>query len=359
MRDRKLVAVAVFAMLLICLPGIAQDQPKKLQKGSTLDGAAGLFKTIDAESLRQGEFNFSLGYDYLNRDPGELNFRTLPVAFGIGLFDRVEIFGAVDVYKRVGASSTGVYRLIPGQLPRLASSLTGAPSAMNDAPFMDVPKAKGMGDVRFGVKINALSERRGNPFGLSLLTFMKVPTHDSATWLNRGLGTGEISGGAGLLFSKRGGDKAQLHFNTMVNFLSDAEVNAIKIGDLQNEFIYRGGAAFPAVGKWQVIAEADGKMYFGSRSHGLNPRSPVDLIAGLRAYPKDWMSIGAAYRATLNTLQDNPASQTYAANPHGFLVQMAFMNRRNDPPTVTCAIQPNSIKQDETATVRASAVDPD
>ncbi|MBM3791512.1 MAG: hypothetical protein FJW35_14355, partial [Acidobacteria bacterium] len=167
MRDRKLVAVAVFAMLLICLPGIAQDQPKKLQKGSTLDGAAGLFKTIDAESLRQGEFNFSLGYDYLNRDPGELNFRTLPVAFGIGLFDRVELFGAVDAYKRVGASSTRVYRLIPGQLPRLASSLTGAPSAMNDAPFMDVPKAKGMGDVRFGVKINALSERRGNPFGLS------------------------------------------------------------------------------------------------------------------------------------------------------------------------------------------------
>jgi len=346
-------------ILLVCMPGTAQDQPKKIQKGSTLDGTAGLFKTIDAEGLRQGEFNLSFGYDYLNRDPGELNFQNLPVAFGIGLFERVELFGVLDAYRRVKADSIQYYRTLPGQLPTLANTPFGSPLAMNDAPFVDVPKATGLGDVRFGLKINAMSERRGSPLGLSLLTFMKVPTHDSATWLNRGLGTGEISGGVGLLFSKRGGNKAQLHFNSMVNFLSDAVVNAVKIADLQNEFIYRGGAAFPAAGKWQVIAEVDGKVYFGSRTSGLNPRSPLDVIAGLRAYPREWMSVGAGYRATLNGIDENPPLGIYAVDPHGFLVQMAFMRRRNDPPTASCVIQPTSIKQDDTATVRISAVDPD
>lgn len=360
MRHRMCIALALLAALILCVPGFAQDQPpKKLQQGSTLDGSAGLFKTLDAEPLRTGDFNFSLGYDYFNRDPGKLNFQNLPASFGIGLFPRVEVYGSVDAYRKVKQSGLEYYRLIPGDLPRLSTNLSGGPAAYNDAPVMDVPTAAGMGDVRFGVKINALSERHGSPLGLSLLTFMKVPTHGSATWLNRGLGTGEVAGGAGLLFSKRGGNKAQLHMNTLVNFVGDPKVNTVSVANLQNEFIYRGGAAFPAIGKWQVIAEADGKVFFGTRSNGLNPRSPVDLIFGLRAYPREWMSIGAGYRATLNTLEENKAAGIESISPHGFLAQVAFMRRQNHPPTVTCAIQPTSIKQDETATMRASAVDPD
>jgi outer membrane protein OmpA-like peptidoglycan-associated protein len=360
MRDRKLAAVSLIAIMFFCLPVFGQDQPKKrIQTGSTLDGASGLFKTVDAESLRQGDFNLSFGYDYFNRDPGKLNFQLLPVAFGIGLFDRIELFGVADVNKKVKESGLQVYRLVPGELPRLATNLSGATAANSDAPFMDVPNSDGFGDVRFGVKINALSERRGAPLGFSVLSFMKVPTHDSAVWLNRGLGTGTISGGAALLFSKRGGNKAQLHLNTGFNFQAAPEVNSVRLGKLPNEFIYRAGAGFPATGKWQVIAELDGKIYFGSKSAGLNPRSPADLIVGMRAYPKEWISLGAGYRATFNTLEENTVNGVLGISPHGYVAQLAFMHRKNGPPTVTCTVQPASIKQDETATVRCSAVDPD
>ena len=43
----------------------------------------------------------------------------------------------------------------------------------------------------------------------------------------------------------------------------------------------------------------------------------------------------------------------------GFVVQGALGTRRNDPPTVTCAVAKASILQGDTTTVRASAVDPD
>lgn len=358
---RGYAAAVLVAILIMCLPVLAQDTPqkKKIQTGSTLDGAAGLFKTIDAESMRQGDFNISFGYDYFNRDPGKLNFQLFPVGFGVGVFDRVELFGMVEAHKNIKESGLQVYRLVPGELPRLSTNLGGGTAASNDAPFMDVPRSGGIGDVRFGGKVNVFSERRGNPLGFSVLTFMKVPIHDDATWLNRGLGSGEIAGGFAALFSKRGGNKAQLHLNTGINFLVQPEVSTVKIAELQKEFIYRGGAGFPAAGKYQVIAEVDGKVYFGSRSNGLNPRSPADVIIGLRAYPKEWMSLGAAYRATFNTLEENKAAGILGISPHGYLVQLAFMRRKNDPPSVTCAVQPTSIKQDDTATVRASATDPD
>ena len=359
MNERKSAAIVLVVVLLFCLPGLAQDQPKRVQLGSTLDGAAGLFKTMDAEPLRPGDFNFSLGYDYFNRDPGKLNFQNLPAGFGIGLFERFELYGAVDASRRVKASGIRYYRVLPGQLPRLASTSGGGTLAYNDAPFIDVPDARGLGDVRFGLKVNFLSERRGDSLGMSFLTFMHVPTHESVSWLNRGLGTGEISGGAGLLFSKRGGDKAQLHLNTLIHFQPGAYVNAVKIADLQSYLTVRGGGAFPASGNWQVITEVDGRVFFGSKTQRLNPRSPVDVIVGLRAYPREWMSVGAGYRATFNRLTEDLPNQIYTVSPHGFLVQMGFMKRQNDPPTATCAVQPASIKQDETAMVRVSAVDPD
>ena len=350
----------ILAALLLTIPGLAQQtQKNKKSTSPTLEGTSGLFRTGDAETLRASEFNFTIGWNHTNRDPGELIIKTLPAGFAVGLAERFEVFGSIDASKRIEGRSIGTYRVLPGQRPLPATTLRGATYFTNDAPFIDVPRATGLGDYRLGTKVTFLSERAGAPFSMGLGAYVKIPTNDDFTYLNRGLGTGELDAGFLYLVSKTAGNVAQLHVNSGVNFVRNPNADGTSLADLQHEFLYRGGAAFPAHGRLQFIAEVDGKIYFGGRTRGLNPRSPVDVLAGARVYPADWISFGAAYRASVNRIQEDSANQVFPAGFNGFVAQLAFMKRRNDPPTATCSVTNATIKQDETTTVRAGAVDPD
>ncbi len=359
MKNKMTAVVAVMiAITMLAVPSPAQEK-KRPQLAASLDGTSGLFKTWDAETLRMWDLNFSLGLSQYRRDPGELTFRVVPVSVAVGLADRLELFASMDVQKHVDGSSIRFYRVLPGLLPRPALTSAGATSFNNEAPFIDVPRANGRGDFRLGLKINAISEYRGAPLSMGLVGFLKVPTDNTIPGLNRGLGTGEISGGGGLLLSKRAGTRAQFHGNVLVNVLNDPKINGVDLVNLQNEFIYRGGIGVPAYGNLQFIAEVEGTTYFGDRTLGANPRSPVDLVVGLRANPREWVSFGAGYRATLNRVEESAAAGLFPTEPHGFVTQLSFHLRKNGPPTLTCMASPDSIKQDETTTVRASAIDPD
>jgi outer membrane protein OmpA-like peptidoglycan-associated protein len=269
------------------------------------------------------------------------------------------VFGSVEPMRRVSARNMMFYRVLPGRLPIPSWTPNRAAYFYNDAPFMDVPTATGMGDVRIGGKFNLFSERRNDPLSVAVVGFVKIPTANSETQLNRGLGTGEFDGGWGALFSKSAGRVARLHLNAMVNWVRNPEMDNVVLADLQHEFWYRGGAAIPNFGKFQAIAEIDGKTFFGSRTFGLNPVSPLDLIVGVRVYPKEWIALGAGYRGSLRHISDSTSLETYGGQTHGLVAQVAFGKRRNEPPTVTCAVANATIKQDETTTVRANAVDPD
>jgi hypothetical protein len=197
----------------------------------------------------------------------------------------------------------------------------GAARFTNEAPFIDVPRTTAMGDLRLGGKFSLLSERHNDPFGLAAVAFVKFPLLDSVTQLNRGLGTGDWEGGWGLLFSKRAGKAASFHVNSMLNWVRDPEMNGVELANLQDEFWYRAGAAFPSLFECgrrrgaQFIAEVEGTVYFGARTFGNNPRNPMDLVLGVRAYPNEWMSIGGAYRVSLNKLDDNSSLGIEAVAP--------------------------------------------
>jgi outer membrane protein OmpA-like peptidoglycan-associated protein len=309
--------------------------------------------------------DFSVGWDRYHRDPGMLRFDIVPFGFAVGLGDRVEFFGSYEVMRRLRASNIREYRVLPNALPVPSWSPMGAARFTNEAPFVDVPRTTAMGDLRLGAKFNLLSERHYDGFGLAGVGFVKFPLLDSVTQLNRGLGTGEWEGGWGLLFSKRAGKGAQFHINTMLNFVRDPEMSGVELAELQDEFWYRVGAAFPSLfecgrrGGAQFIAELEGKIHYGARTFGANPRDPMDLVLGVRGYPNEHVSIGVAYRASLNKLDDNTSLGIEGRGTHGFIAQLTFGKRSNDPPTATCTVTNSTIKQDETTTVRAGAVDPD
>jgi hypothetical protein len=155
-RCLRLVA-AIVGMLLFSFFSFGQQETKKRWNAASLDGTSGLFKTWDADSLRQGETNWSFGYDQFRRDPGQLRIGRATAGIAVGLLDRLEMFGSMDVQKHVTADNIRVYRRAAGQLPLRTMTPTGLSYFSQSAPFMDVPVSTGRGDVRLGLKYNVLS----------------------------------------------------------------------------------------------------------------------------------------------------------------------------------------------------------
>jgi outer membrane protein OmpA-like peptidoglycan-associated protein len=350
---------ATLVLLLFSFSGFAQQETKKKWKAASLDGTTGLFKAWDAETLRQGETNWTIGYDQYNRDPGQLTIGRLPVGAAVGILDRFEVFGSFDVQRHITGDEVKYYRLLPGDLPVPARNRAGVQAFSQAAPFMDVPSATGRSDLHLGVKFNFLSERLGNPVSLGVAGFGTIPGQRNSVGLNRGLSSGAYQGGFAFLLSKTAADIIRLHFNLGANIYSDPVVDGVQLANLQHEFIYRAGAEVPALKFARFIAELNGVKYFGDGTPGLNSKSPIDLIFGLRVYPREWVSVGAGYQLSLNNVDNNPYIGGLGTGMDGFVVQGAFGTRRNDPPTVTCAAAKTSILQADTTTIRANAADPD
>jgi outer membrane protein OmpA-like peptidoglycan-associated protein len=354
----RAVAAAI-VIVVLSIPGIAQQDPiKKKYTSASFDGATGLFHTWDAETLRRGEFNFSAGLNYTNRDPGRLIMRNVPLSIGVGIFDRFEVFGSFDARKIINAPGVQPYGTSSSQLPQPAKNLAGTTTFNNVAPFMDVPNAAGLGDFRVGAILNAASERRGNPLALSFAAFAKIPSENSNRGMNLGLTNGATEAGFMALFSKRAGRVAVLHLNLGANFVSSPSEGGVLLAHLQNSFVYRGGVAFPTYGKIQFIAEVNGAAYSGTDS-AINPKNPVDAVFGFKAYPAEWFSIGGGYQGHFNRLEQDRANGVLKSGVNGFVIQAAFGRRRHDPPKLTCACSPQQIIQDEKSTVRANVVIPE
>ncbi len=352
------IVAATIVILLLSLPGVAQQEQKKRFTSASLDGATGLFHTWDAETLRQGEFNIGFGANYTNRDPGRLIMRNFPAAIGVGLFDRFEVFLAFDIQKSVGSSGLQTYRVMPGGFPRPSTNLMGTTSYSNPVPFMDVPGGSDRGDFRFGGIFNAASERRGDPLGVGFAGFMKIAGDTAVDSLNRGITNGATETGFALLLSKRAGRTANLHLNLGGNFAINPKLGMTELADLKNSFIYKAGAAFPAYGMFQFIAELNGILYDGSRS-GLNPKSPLDMVLGFKVYPEEWISLGGGYQAHFNRMKNQPSNGILESGRNGFVIQALFNRRRHDPPQVSCSASPVQIIQGEKAVVSADVVEPE
>lgn len=351
------VAAASIGLFLFSLPGFAQDTATSRLKAGSLDGTTGLFKTWDAENLRQGEANFTFGYDQLNRDPGQLTVGRAVVGAAVGVMDRFEVFGSWDAYRRIEADNIRYNRPVGSQLYPSQNPANQA-YASQVAPFIDVDEGSGRGDVHLGFKLGLLSERLGSPVSVAFTGFGTIPGHRGADGLLEGLSSGAYQGGFAMLLSKTASGLVRFHANVGTNMYDDAKVSN---ADYQHEFLYRFGAEFPLTRPYRVIAELDGRNYYGKETTpGWNPnQNPVDLIVGMRFYPRDWIALGAGYQASINHVTRNASLGVEPASPHGFVVQGAVGIRRNDPPTVSCAVAKNTILQDETTTVRANATDPD
>ena len=110
MRLARRALVAALAMLVLTAAVSAQtlrqeNDPRNIAPtvgtGGTPGGPTGLFTIYDGQTLRRGEFTFSVAYSNYDRDPGNVDITEIPVSFQIGLGDHLELFYNTDAYRGV------------------------------------------------------------------------------------------------------------------------------------------------------------------------------------------------------------------------------------------------------------------
>src|SRR5258707_652673 len=64
-------------------------------------GPTGLFTVYDQETLRKGEYTFSIAYSNFDRDPGNVDITEVPISFHIGVSHHLELFVNTDALRGI------------------------------------------------------------------------------------------------------------------------------------------------------------------------------------------------------------------------------------------------------------------
>ncbi|HEX8722175.1 MAG TPA: hypothetical protein VF736_16290 [Pyrinomonadaceae bacterium] len=78
-----------------------RNQAPTVGTGGTPGGPTGLFTIYDGDTLRKGEFTFSVAYSNYDRDPGNVDISVIPLSFNVGINDHLELFFSTEGYRGV------------------------------------------------------------------------------------------------------------------------------------------------------------------------------------------------------------------------------------------------------------------
>ena len=180
-------------------PQDPRNQAPAVGTGGPEGGPTGLFTVYDGDTIRRGEFTFSVAYSNFDRDPGNVDIVETPLSFNVGLNDHVELFFKTNGYRGVKVNNpqnlssfylpnnglffgstlicTGAAIILPPERVSGSTQLTGfsplfrpagPPCNVGGQPFVQFPFIGGTGP-NFGLTGNAIAppfvSRIGTPFG--------------------------------------------------------------------------------------------------------------------------------------------------------------------------------------------------
>lgn len=228
-------------------------------------------------------------------------------------------FGPADNFPGVGSPVGGI---LPGvvlattTLPATALNLpitipltfTVAPSYLPDAPFVNrLYGESNFNNMVFGAKIRFTGPN--NPLGVALIPFYRwwLDKADDLSGFNqmqRGAGPGGDIGDFGLVGVVDG--RLGKHVNVSANGGYILNSNPKGAGgdfvllDRPDELLTGVGFDFPINEHFQPVAEVRSTTYVGGHTPNAFNNNPVEVIGGVKIYPRRWFGIGLAYRRHLN-----------------------------------------------------------
>ena len=110
MRLATKALIAALTTLVLCAAVSAQtlrpgDDPRNqaptVGTGGPPGGPTGLFTVYDGDTIRRGEFTFSVAYSNYDRDPGNVDLVETPLSFNVGVNDHLELFLKTTGYRGI------------------------------------------------------------------------------------------------------------------------------------------------------------------------------------------------------------------------------------------------------------------
>ncbi|MDT7806945.1 MAG: hypothetical protein QOJ70_758, partial [Acidobacteriota bacterium] len=113
-----------------------RNQAPTVGTGGPPGGPTGLFTIYDGDTLRKGEFTFSIAYSNYDRDPGNVDFTVVPLSVNVGINDHLELFFSTEGYRGVKVNNpknlSSFY--LPNSQLFFSSTLLGSGPAIILAP---------------------------------------------------------------------------------------------------------------------------------------------------------------------------------------------------------------------------------
>ncbi len=212
-----------------------------------------------------------------------------PVTFGYGIKDRVELFGAWTLVRRIDRDVRPIFRPTNSHLGGL----------VNEYPFVGQGWSDNqLGDLWLGGKFNLLSEWKQKPMAFAVRGMVKLPT---AKDTEEGVGTGKADFAFDAIASKEINQRVEL--SGFGGFIVRGDPDDV---DLSDGFRWGIGAGFPTRRSLRLTAELHGESQLDDVIYtGVRPtrgRGRLDSADGVRlGYVRRtsrWASRGSARRAS-------------------------------------------------------------
>jgi len=377
--------------MLICVAAPAFSQsaaqaptpptPEARPATTTFMGDTGLWFVPTGEVLpakRWSASAYRVNFDY---QQGFTDVSNWPVTFGYGLKDRVELFGAWTLVRRIDRDTRPIFR------PRDPDS----GGLINEYPFVRQGWSDNQpGDFWIGGKVNLMSEWQQKPLALAVRGMIKLPTASSD---DEGVGTGETDFAIDGIVSKEINQRVEVSwYGGFIVRGSPSDV------ELSNGLRYGFGAGFPTHRSLRVTAEYHGEsqfdhvVYTGAGSivgedGSLPPLdsvsdSPSHFTIGLTWLGRNgfFAGAGANWRLGLNGRSDFGSFEDESGDSFGFQFRIGYHPGvrvyvpplppppaptppapapQNRPPTVKARCEPCTVEIGRTSTVTGDASDPD
>jgi outer membrane protein OmpA-like peptidoglycan-associated protein len=377
MQMKRFVATMCLAALVaVAGPAAAQTAGGQdvRRATTTTQGDTGLWFVPTAEVLPDRRASFSIYRVNFDFDQGFTDVSNWPVTVGIGLADRVELFGAFTLIRRIDRDIR----------PLFDSTQPAAGGVVNDYPFVnDGWSGNKLGDLWLGAKFNLASQHRQSPAAVALRGQIKIPTASR----DNGVGSGKLDAAIDAVVSGEVNERVELSgFGGFIVRGDPDEFN------LLNGFRWGVGAGMPTRQNLRLTAELHGEVYSGDAvtlegavpaQFGAAPpvnseqRGPVNASVGLTWTGANGMFAGAGinWNARMKSRSDfgygdvtgdslgfqfrlgyHPGVRVYVAPAPPPEPPPAPANR---PPTVRARCEPCTVEIGKAATLSADATDPD
>ena len=351
----------------------SQDTPPETRPATTTaSGDTGLWFVPTGEVLPARRWSFSVYRVNFDYEQGFTDVSTFPVTFGVGLADRVELFGAVRAVTRIDRDVRPLF------FPTATGENGGV---VNEYPFVSEGwTGSQFGDIWVGAKFNIASDPRQQPAAFGVRAMLKLPTASD----DDGAGTGKVDFAFDGIVSKEVNQRVELSGFGGFIFRGDPDGY-----DLLNGFRWGVGAGFPTRRSLRLTAELHGEIYSGDAVEITAPTilpvsseqdGPVNASLGLTWMGARGLFVGAGvnWNMALSGREDFGPFDNEGGDALGFQFRIGYhpgvrvyvappppepppapAAPANRPPDVTARCEPCTVEIGRTSTVTADANDPD